>query len=117
MELVFSFQGSQTSLEDIMYKPLRCQLLHEGEMPTSIVFTKPKVEVDQVVHSLHLTTPLDSGRMGRAFGKGDMVGTGDDDLWQDEYRRRERVRKQFGEQRHDGLYCRRPGGTKTRDPD
>ncbi len=33
------FKGVSTPVEDILYHELRCQLIHEGELPDSIVFT------------------------------------------------------------------------------
>ena len=107
--VAFPFQGKQTPLEDILYHHLRCQLVHEGEMPGSIVFTEPVVEDGRVSHSLHLTTPL-----GFPAGWIEHLATAvwlapeNDDLWTDESAQRERAREQLGERRHDGLYCRRP---------
>ena len=57
--VAFPFQGEEkTPLEDILYTHLRCNLLHEGEMPTSVVFTKPQMKDGQVYNVLSLKDPL-----------------------------------------------------------
>ena len=45
--LSLPFKGQPTPEEDILYHELRCQLIHEGELPDSIVFT-PKTFRDGV---------------------------------------------------------------------
>jgi hypothetical protein len=57
--VAFPFKGNdKTPLEDILYYHLRCQLVHEGGMPETIVFTPPKVERGKVFNVLRLTDPL-----------------------------------------------------------
>ena len=57
--VAFPFKGNdKTPLEDILYHHLRCQLLHEGEMPESIVFTELLVENGRVMNVLRLRDPL-----------------------------------------------------------
>lgn len=57
--VAFPFKGNdKTPLEDILYHHLRCQLVHEGEMPESIVFTPPKIINGKVFNVLRLLDPL-----------------------------------------------------------
>lgn len=57
--VAFPFMGNdKTPLEDILYYHLRCQLVHEGAMPESIVFTQPKIEKGKRYNVLKLTDPL-----------------------------------------------------------
>jgi hypothetical protein len=57
--VAFPFKGNdKTPLENILYHHLRCQLVHEGAMPESIVFTPPKIEKGKVFNVLRLTDPL-----------------------------------------------------------
>jgi len=108
--VVFPFQKQQTPLEDILYYHLRCQMLHEGAMPKSIVFTNPLIEDEKTHNVLHLGTPL-----GFPVGWIERVATAvwlapeNDDLWQDELERREEARDKLGDLKHDASFCRRPG--------
>src|SRR5687767_4700977 len=52
--VAFEFLGKETPLEDILYHHLRCQLVHEGEMPESVRFTEPVVEDGESFNALHL---------------------------------------------------------------
>ena len=55
----FPFDGKdEVWLGDILYTHLRCQLVHEAEMPPSIVFTEPQIREGQVYNVLKLTSPL-----------------------------------------------------------
>lgn len=57
--VAFPFKGNdKTPLEDILYHHLRCQLVHEGTMPESIVFTPPMIEKNKRYNVLRLTDPL-----------------------------------------------------------
>jgi hypothetical protein len=101
------FQGRKTPLEDIFYHHLRCQLLHEGEMPDSIVFTEPSKDGKNVVH---LGTPL-----GFPVGWIEQLATAvwlapeNDSLWHDESEKRQTAREKLGDLRHTDSFCRRPG--------
>ena len=54
----FPFQGQQTPLEDILYDHLRCVMVHEGGMPSSIRFTPPFEENGRSYSVLELKDPL-----------------------------------------------------------
>ena len=54
----FPFKGKDTPLAIILYHHLRCQLVHEGEIPESIVFTKPEFKDGKMYNILHLVDPL-----------------------------------------------------------
>ncbi len=56
--VAFPFKGVKTPLEDILYHHLRCQLVHEGEMPESIVFTAPVRGKGKSFNVLRLNDPL-----------------------------------------------------------
>jgi hypothetical protein len=56
--VAFPFQGINTPLEEIVYRQLRCQLLHEGETPQTIVFTKPLVKDGKSYSIPELKDPL-----------------------------------------------------------
>jgi hypothetical protein len=57
--VAFPFRGNdKTSLEDIFYAHLRCNLIHEGETPPTIYFTEPVIQDGQSHSLLKLTDPL-----------------------------------------------------------
>ena len=104
------FLGKKTPLENILYHHLRCQLLHEGTMPETIVFTRSEHENGTTRDYLHLGNPF-----GYPDGWIDRLATAvwlapeNDDLWEDESQYRLKAIEQLGELRWDGSYCRRPG--------
>ena len=104
------FLGKHTPLEDILYQHLRCQLIHEGEMPETIVFTRPKSENGTNDDFLHLGSPLGipEGWIER-LATAVWLAPENDDLWDDESERRQKAIEQLGDLRYDGSYCRRPG--------
>ena len=110
------FLGKKTPLEDILYHHLRCQLLHEGTMPETIVFTRPKHNNGTTYNYLHLGSPL-----GLPEGWIERLATAvwlapeNDDLWKDESERRQKAIEQLGESHHDRSYCRRPGKRTKKD--
>lgn len=103
------FMGKDTPLENILYKHLRCQLVHEGELPESIIFTEPAYQGGEVHHTLSLGTPL-----GFPAGWVEHIATAvwlapeNDELWPDEVDEREKARRQYGKLLWDRTYCRRP---------
>ena len=57
--VAFPFQGQDdVPLEDILYEQLRCHVIHEGEMPSSIYFTHTTYKDGKMQHVLKLTDPL-----------------------------------------------------------
>jgi len=108
--VVLPFQGRDTPLEDILYSHLRCQLLHEGAMPHSIVFTEPQLEEGQSLAVLQLSNPL-----GFPPAWIDQLATAvwlapeNDNLWQDELEKRRNSREELGNLIHTDSFCRRPG--------
>ena len=114
--VAFPFKGRTMPLEDILYYHLRCQLLHEGSMPESIVFTNPTVEDGKVSNILHFGTPLGfpSGWIER-LATAIWLAPENDDLWEDEAEPRTKAREQFGTLLHDRTYCRRPGNRRKED--
>ena len=57
--VAFPFQGRENvPLEEILYKHLRCLLLHEGAMPDSIYLTETMYENGTALNVLKLTEPL-----------------------------------------------------------
>jgi hypothetical protein len=57
--VVFPFRGEErVRLVDILYHHLRCQLVHEGEMPSTIVFTPPVFKDGKFYDVLKLQNPL-----------------------------------------------------------
>ena len=112
-KVIFPFQGKQMPLEDILYTHLRCQLLHEGEMPKEIVFTQPEIEEGHVYNVVHLSTPLGfpEGWI-ESLASAVWLAPENDDLWPDECDRRNKAREKLGDLKFDGLYCRRPGSRR-----
>lgn len=108
--VVIPFQGKDTPLEEILYYHLRCQLVHEGAMPETIVFTEPRTADGTTCHSLNLGDPF-------GFPKGwiELLATAiwlapeNDDLWDDQSELRKNASEQLGVRRWDRTYCRRPG--------
>jgi hypothetical protein len=109
-EVAFNFLGKKTPLEDILYHHLRCQLVHEGAMPTSVVFTEPLIEDGRSYNALHLGTPL-----GFPVGWIERLATAvwlapeNDDLWQDDSERRKDAIAALGSLWELHPFCRRPG--------
>ena len=103
------FRGKDTPIESILYHELRCQLLHEGEMPRTVRFTDPVIKDGQSYSILQLGDP-----MGIPVSWIETIATAvwlapeNDDLWPDDRERRQTARDQFGDLKFDGLYCRRP---------
>lgn len=59
LNVAFPFKGQQSvPLEEILYRHLRCQLVHEGAMPESIVFTQPQLKNGRFCNVLRLRDPL-----------------------------------------------------------
>jgi len=56
--LSIPFEGKLTPVEDILYRQLRCQLIHEGELPDSITFTQRAVVEGVPCDVITLTQPL-----------------------------------------------------------
>lgn len=56
--LTLPFRGESKSIEDILYHELRCQLLHEGELPDSIVFTPKTVKNGVEYDTITITHPI-----------------------------------------------------------
>jgi len=57
--VAFPFQGrDKVPLTEIIYHHLRCQLVHEGEMPHTITFSPPLVHDGQLCNVLKLEDPL-----------------------------------------------------------
>jgi len=57
--VAFPFQGrDKVPLEDILYTHLRCQLVHEAEMPKWIYLTETEYEDGKSLNVLRLTDPL-----------------------------------------------------------
>lgn len=52
------FKGKRVPIEDILYTELRCQLIHEGELPDSIEFTPKTVQQGVVCDQITLTDPF-----------------------------------------------------------
>ena len=111
--VAFPFRGRKTPLEDIFYYHLRCELVHEGSMPETIVFTEPLLEDGKVSNRLHLGTPL-----GFPVGWIEQLATANwlapenDDLWKDEAESRKKAIEQLGSLAFDRTYCRRPGNRR-----
>ena len=114
--VAFPFRGRETPLENILYFHLRCQLLHEGNMPEDIVFTDSVVEDGAVSNTLHLGTPLGfpDGWIER-LATAVWLAPENDDLWDDEAERRKSAREQLGALLYDRTYCRRPGNRRKED--
>ncbi|MEX2306143.1 MAG: hypothetical protein WD738_01025 [Pirellulales bacterium] len=114
-DVAFPFQGEKTPLEDILYVHLRNQLVHEGEMPETIVFTEPAFKDGVIHHTLHLGSPL-----GFPAGWIEHLATAvwlapeNDELWQDEAVKRQKAREHYGDLLWDGSYCRRPKPARKR---
>lgn len=107
--VVFPFQGRNTPLEDIFYHHLRCQLVHEGEMPETIAFSEPR-DVDGIKYSVlklerQLGFPID---WVESLATAIWLAPENDDMWQDDESRRTHARKEFGDKWGRQLYCRRP---------
>jgi hypothetical protein len=57
------FQGEirvgkkQTALEYILYNEIRCQLVHEGELPKNVIFTESKRDNEKVSGTLKVDEP------------------------------------------------------------
>lgn len=104
------FQGKDVPLEDILYHHLRCQLVHEGAMPETIVFTQPAFTDGRRCDVLNLGTPL-----GFPSGWIENIATAvwlareNDDLWTDETEKRSKAIQALEGRGFDGTYCRRPG--------
>ena len=107
--VVLPFEGKQTPLEDILYTHLRCQLVHEGEMPDNVVLTQTEYENGHTIHKLHFSSPLGfpAGWIER-LATAVWLAPENDDLWPDETETRRAARTQLGDLLWDGLYCRRP---------
>jgi len=57
--VAFPFQGQdKVPLEDILYEQLRCHVVHEGNMPSSIYFTQTTYKDGNSQNVLKLTDPL-----------------------------------------------------------
>ena len=52
------FKGKLLPIEDILYKELRCQLIHEGKLPDSIVFTPKTVQRGVACDMITITDPI-----------------------------------------------------------
>lgn len=52
------FKGQRVPVEDILYQELRCQLIHEGELPDSIVFTQKTIKDGVLCDVITLTEPF-----------------------------------------------------------
>lgn len=52
------FKGKLVPIEDILYTELRCQLIHEGELPDSIVFTPKTVQRGVLCDMITITDPF-----------------------------------------------------------
>lgn len=108
--VAFPFMGRETPLENILYHHLRCQLVHEGTMPDSIVFTEPLSKDASTCDVLHLGTPL-----GFPVGWIERLATAvwlapeNDSLWPDESDKRRAAGEGLGNLRHTDSFCRRPG--------
>ena len=112
--VVFPFQGKQVPLEDIFYHHMRCQLVHEGGMPESIVFTQPVFSEGGVIHTMH----LGEDQLGFPAGWIEHLATAvwlaveNDDLWPDDVEQRHKDLESYGRLQRDGLYCRRPSARR-----
>ena len=108
-EVAFPFQGTKTPLEDILYHHLRCQLVHEGEMPESVEFTEPKIEDGTLYNSLHLGTPLGfpAGWIKR-LATAVWLAPENDELWQDESEKRAKAIAGLGTLWEEHKFSRRP---------
>jgi hypothetical protein len=58
-QILIPVGGRGMTLEDILYRRLRCELLHEGEMPEEIVFTPSRVQEGELAYCIALTDPLE----------------------------------------------------------
>ena len=56
--LSLPFKGAPTPVEDILYHELRCQLIHEGELPDSIVFTPKTLRDGAPYDVITITDPF-----------------------------------------------------------
>lgn len=105
--VAFPFQGKTTPLEDILYHHLRCQLVHEGEMPNTIVFLAPAPDRG---FALRLADPLGvSESIVETLATAVWLAPENDDLWQDDAARRRTARELLAERRHSISFSRRPG--------
>ena len=52
------FRGKSVPIEDILYSELRCQLIHEGELPDTITFTPKTVKDGVVCDVITITDPF-----------------------------------------------------------
>jgi hypothetical protein len=106
--VVFPFLGQRSPLEDILYHHLRCQLLHEGAMPDSVVFMEPSPVYGKNI--LHLGIPL-----GFPVGWIEQLATAvwlapeNDCLWPDEQEKRQKAKEGMRDLIHTESFCRRPG--------
>lgn len=111
--VAFPFQRRLTLLEDLLYYHLRCQLVHEGSMPETIVFKDPVLVQGKSCNAMHLGSPL-----GFPVGWIDRLATAvwlapeNDDLWKDEAERRKQAVDELGSLAFDRTYCRRPGSRR-----
>jgi hypothetical protein len=108
--VAFPFKGANTPLEDIFYYHLRCQLVHEGEMPETIVFTEPVREDGNTFSQVQLRDPFGFpaswiGTLAIAV----WLAPENDDLWADDETRRRKAIDALGNNREVHKFCRRPG--------
>jgi hypothetical protein len=57
--VIFNADGqNKVALHDVMYKHLRCTLIHEGAMPTEVVFSEAREENGQLIGQIRCGDPL-----------------------------------------------------------
>lgn len=59
IDIVFQTDTNSTiTLQDLLYKELRCNLLHEAVMPSNVSFSATKLVNGKPVAELHVGTPM-----------------------------------------------------------
>lgn len=107
--VAFPFLGRKMPLEEIFYHHLRCQLVHEGEMPETISFTETREENGKKYCVLKLENPLGFPiDWVQSLATAIWLAPENDDLWKDDEMRRTQARSELVKVWERHLFCRRP---------